>query len=198
MPRCHRIGRSVLALLTTLSMRPAARAQDAAVRVHDHQTWAGLGVGYSFKRTKLSAKYVCRNYGAFEGFKASYYYLSARTRLSRHISADVLLRVADSHTADFFRLEAGLRYRIRSHHDTWYTRTAFFNERRQLIFGEAQFRPPPPPTGDSAFLTPATSQRNYRPNCPRRAGCCSAARRYCWTEWHSSASLLTACLMDGR
>jgi len=131
-----------LALLSALLLPALLVAQDAAVRINDHQTWGGLGLSYSpFKRTTLSAKYVCRTYGLLEQFKGSYYYLQARRRIDKHWSVDAQVRVMDSHRMDYYRLEGGIRYRARHHGHTWYTRTAFFNERPQLSFGEAMYRP---------------------------------------------------------
>jgi hypothetical protein len=126
-----------LPALLALLRAAAAHAQDAATRVNDMQSWVSLGVQHSLRKgTDLSLKYTLRDYGFHSAFKGSYYYLQLRQKLDRHWAVDGQVRVMDSPTANFFRLEGGLRYRAKTGDWTIYTRTAFFNERRQLAFGE--------------------------------------------------------------
>jgi hypothetical protein len=100
----------------------------------EFQQWVNLSLRYSPRRSPLvvNAEYVVRNYGFFDEFKGSYYYLQTRYRFSKHLHADLHLRYVNTRFEDRYRYEFGLRYR----HKLWgglvQFRTAFFNERRQF------------------------------------------------------------------
>lgn len=114
-------------------MRPACAQGDAATSHQEYQQWIGLELGYAPTRhLDLQAQYVWRNYGFFERFKGSYYYLQARYAISKHLYPDVQVRYVNTFGQDLFRLEAGLQYRYRAHKDLFAYRLGWFNERKQL------------------------------------------------------------------
>ena len=97
----------------------------------------GVEVGWRpIKRWAFSAAYVMRTFGAFEGVKGHYHYLSARRKVNDHLFLDGKVRYVNTPERDFHRVEAGVRVQQRFGKDRLYYRTAFFHEEPNLFWAD--------------------------------------------------------------
>lgn len=89
----------------------------------------------------MSGIYVIRTENIGEQFRGSFYYLRARRKLKKGFFIDGQLRLRDNFSNTWYRSEVGLLYRKKWGEDKQYSmtlRTAYFNERNHLYFGDVE------------------------------------------------------------